>query len=155
MWNLVWWRRVVYFLTLGASFNLVLFPLLYRTGSAAEFSSPVPIVPELLRVVGGFLPGFPGWWVDAFAAKPVAFLISVTVVVALILAGVYLAARASDGMRGIWNTVRARRAQPDRASSFPFRPPPADLLFRLRTTNGYRSVFWFLKRGLLPVLSVP
>jgi uncharacterized protein (DUF2235 family) len=154
VWNWVWGRRLAYFLTLFASFNLALFPVLYEVRKSTEFDSPLPIVSKLVRIVGGFLPGFAGWWIDAFAAKPMAFLISVIVAAALILAGVYLGARASDGMRSTWNTVRARRAQPDKASSFPFRPPPTDLLFRLRTTNGYRSVFWFLKRGLLPVLSV-
>jgi uncharacterized protein (DUF2235 family) len=154
VWNLVWGRRLLYFLTLFASFNLALFPVLYEVKRRTEFDSPLPIVSKLVRVVGGFLPGFAEWWIDAFAAKPVAFLISVTVVAALMATGVYLGARASDEMRKIWNVVRMRREQPAKASSFPFRPPPTDLLFRLRTTDAYRSVFWFLKRGALPVASI-
>jgi uncharacterized protein (DUF2235 family) len=146
VWNLVWWRRVVYFLTLGASFNLVLFPLVYPTDRAAEFSSPVPIVPALLRVVSGFVPGFLGWWVDAFAANSLTFVVCAALAIGLMLTGVSLGARVADAMRGLWCNVLV-------PGSRPAPPPPHNLVFRLRTADAYRSLIWAMKRGVLPFLS--
>jgi uncharacterized protein (DUF2235 family) len=148
VWNLVWTRRLVYFLTLFASFHLALVPLLYQTPREDEFSSKIPLVSKLVRLVGGFLPGLAQWWIDAFAARPWIFVISLGVVVALMLTGVYLGARISDSMRRLWNQVRDRQ---NRWSSSPALPsPPTDGLFRLRTSDAYRSVFWLLKWVLLP-----
>jgi uncharacterized protein (DUF2235 family) len=150
VWNLVWCRRLVYFLTLFASFNLALFPL--RTiRRATEFESPLPLVSKLVRFAGELLPGFAQAWIDAFATRPQRFVVALGLVVGLMLLGVYLGARVSDAMRRIWKIVKTRREEPSKAPQLPL--PPTDLLFRLRTTNTYRSVFWFLKRAALPFLS--
>jgi uncharacterized protein (DUF2235 family) len=150
VWNWVWFRRLVYFVTLFASANLALFPL-REIERASEFESPLPLVSKVVRLVGAFMPGFLQWWVDAFAARPQPFVFALGLVVGLILFGVYLGAHISDAMRGLWNVVRARRETASGAPPLP--PPPTDLLFRLRTTDGYRTVFWLLKRAVLPLLS--
>jgi uncharacterized protein (DUF2235 family) len=146
VWNLVWCRRVLYFATLGASGHLALFPLLYRTDREAEYSSPVPLVSQSVRVAGGLLPGFLQGWIDAFAANPVAFAVSVTVVTALMLAGVFLGARITDAMRGLWCNVLD-------PGSNPFPAAPRDAVFRLRTADAYRSLVWAMKRWVLPFAS--
>ena len=38
-WDLVWWRRIVYFLTVIASLHLVVFPLIYRTYMPEEYTT--------------------------------------------------------------------------------------------------------------------
>ena len=151
VWNWVWLRRLVYFLTFFASVHLALVPLLYEIRRTDEFESPLPLVSKLVRVVGGFLPGFAQWWIDAFAARPTTFLWSLGLVVALMLSGVYLGARISDAMRSLWKTVRERGKKESDGPSLP--SPPSDPLFRVRTTDGYRTVFWLLKRALLPFAS--
>src|SRR5262249_11702573 len=49
-WDLVWWRRIVYFLTVIASLNLVVFPLIYETYTPEEYTTPLRFVPEALRI---------------------------------------------------------------------------------------------------------
>jgi uncharacterized protein (DUF2235 family) len=147
VWNFVWARRLVYFLTLFASFHLALVPVLYKTPREDEFSSTIPLVSKLVRLVGGFLPGLAQWWIDAFAARPWIFVISLAVVVVLMWIGIYFGARVSDEMRVIWKVVKTRREGGD-ADELP--APPTDSLFRLRTSDGYRSVFWLLKWVVLP-----
>ncbi len=152
VWNLVWCRRLAYFVTLFASFNLALFPL-RAIDRAAEFESPLPLVSKLVRFAGALLPGFAQAWIDAFAARPQQFVVALGAVVVPMLVGVYLGAKINDSMRGIWNIVRVRRERAAEASSHRLPPPPSDLLFQVRTTDAYRTFFWSLKRGLLPFLS--
>ena len=111
VWNLVWCRRLVYFLTLFASFNLALFPLLDEVSRATEFESPLPLVSKLVRFVGGFSraslgggstplpPSRRGSSSPCWSSPPDSD-------------GVYLGARVSDAMRSIWKIVRTRRAEP-------------------------------------------
>ena len=64
-WDLVWWRRIVYFLTVIASLHLVIFPLVYRTYMPEEYTTSFRVVSEAVRIVGTFLPGFvTTWWLE-------------------------------------------------------------------------------------------
>jgi hypothetical protein len=102
VWNYVWWRRILYFATLAASFHLVFFPLLYQTNRMIEFSSALRPVSELLRLIGQFLPGIAGWWIGAFAANPKEFLIGVVVLSALLFYGSAVGSKITDSMDAIW-----------------------------------------------------
>src|SRR4029453_9976891 len=74
VWNLVWRRRIVYFATLLASLCLAAFPLFHQNG--AEFSSRLSFLSPLIRFAGAVLPGFAGWWIDAFATNPGWFVLN-------------------------------------------------------------------------------
>jgi uncharacterized protein (DUF2235 family) len=146
VWNLVWWRRVVYFATVAASFHLALFPLLHSTDRTAEFSSPFSWVSQLIRLVGGFLPAFAGWWLDAFAANPRWFAVGAATVIGLMLLGVRLGNRINDQMRHIWSSILDQR-------SYPVGSLPNDWVYRLRTHPTYQQILWALKRYIVPTAS--
>jgi uncharacterized protein (DUF2235 family) len=143
VWNLVWWRRVVYFFTVAASLHLALFPLIYGTMRSAEFETPLRIVSEILRLLGGFVPRFFNWWIDSFATNPGRFLFAAALVVVLIWIGSRLGAAINDRMERIWD------AEPQDIPDL-----PRGGVYALRTNPVYQWVLWALKRHVVPLVSV-
>lgn len=143
-WNLVWARRVFYFLTLAASLHLALYPLFHKTDPAAEFSSPVRPASEVVRLVDAFTPGFFNLWMDAYAASPGKLLLNVIAVGVLIYVGSRLHARITDVMLAVWHPSPSR----------PLPALPTDWLFRLRTNRCYRAFIKVIKWRILPFFSV-
>lgn len=142
-WNLVWWRRVVYFLTVAASLHLVFFPLLYGTVRSAEFETPLRIVSETLRLIGGFVPGFFSWWLHAFATNPIKFVISGVILAGLIWLGTRIGRSITDRMEQIWD------AQPGQIPDL-----PNGGVYAIRTNSVYQWTLWALKRHVIPAISV-
>jgi uncharacterized protein (DUF2235 family) len=141
VWDTVWKRRVVYFLTVASSFYLILFPVIYKTEKANEFSSPIRWVSELLRMIEGFLPGFAKWWINPFATNPASFLAGVVVSAIFIGLGIRLGGQITDRMLALWHTSAAHA------------DPPAGLIYNMRTSGPYRWMLWVMKRHVVPFLS--
>jgi uncharacterized protein (DUF2235 family) len=143
VWNLVWWRRVVYFITVAASAHLALFPLIYQTDRAAEFATPLRMVSETIRLIGGFVPSLFVFWLNSYATNPGRFLVAAFLVGALIWIGTRLAAAITDRMQQIW-----------RASLRDILSLPHDWVYALRTSRLYQWLLWVIKRHIVPTLSV-
>lgn len=146
VWDLVWARRVVYFATVAASLYLALFPIIHQTVKSAEFETSLRPTAHAIRVVGAFLPGFAGWWIDAFASNPGKFLIGAAALVVLMLLGVYLGSRISDRMRTIWQTILNQKSTPQAEE-------PRGFVYNLRTNRFYQFFIWANKRHVLPLVS--
>jgi uncharacterized protein (DUF2235 family) len=67
VWNEVWKRRVVYFLTVGATIWLLIFPLLRNAKPVDELESRFRWVSDILHVLQGFLPTHARFWIDGSA----------------------------------------------------------------------------------------
>lgn len=143
IWNLVWWRRVVYFATLAASAHLALFPLIYKTDRAIEVSTPLKIVPQTVRMIGAFVPKFFDWWLDSYAANPGKFVMAAFLVAALIWVGVRLGLTITDRMRTLW------RAAPANMPGLPH-----GIIYGMRTSPPYQQMLGLFKRWLIPIFSV-
>ncbi len=142
VWNLVWWRRVFYFLTVAASIHLFAFPLFHTVDTAREYTTRLRIIPEALRIVGEFLPGFvTEWWLDAFATNPITFLVSIVLVALPILAGLRLATAIEDRMLCAWQ----RQAPPHTLLT-----RAMDLVQYFRTASWYQWILRSLKYRLAP-----
>jgi hypothetical protein len=146
VWDLVWWRRVVYFLTLGASAYLLLFPLLHQTVRAHEFSTPWRLVSDGVRLLDAFLPAFAGWWIDAFAASPGRFLIGIIALVSCMTAGVMLGSSINGAMHAIWRKILWQGVTPTGGA-------PTGFVYRLRTHPAYRATHSAFKRHVVPFAS--
>jgi len=142
-WDLVWWRRIVYFLTVIASLHLVVFPLIYRTYMPEEYTTSFRFVSEAVRIVGTFLPSFVStWWLDSYATNPKTLLISIGAVLLLTLWGSRLHTLIEDRMLAAWRNV-----DPPRSSAMNV----IDRFVRsLRTANWYRAAHRFLRYKLAP-----
>jgi uncharacterized protein (DUF2235 family) len=145
IWNLVWHRRVAYFATLAFSAYLALFPFIHHTRTEnTVLASPLSFISPIIRLVGGVLPSFASFWIDAFALNPGWFLIGVAGVAGMMVRGASVAARITDAMRTMWSEVLIAKKTPGAAN-------PGSWVYRLRTDECYRSMLWALKRNILPV----
>jgi hypothetical protein len=145
VWNTVWLRRIVYFLTVLASAILVIFPLLKSLPASDEFSSPVRWLSDLIRLAGSFLPSIADPWLNGYARSPITFAILVAIPAALTLTGVRLSARIKSDMAAIWqkSVVTARIVSGD----------PDNWIYRLRMSAPYLAAKEYWKFQVGPALS--
>jgi hypothetical protein len=155
IWNTVWLRRIVYFLTVLVSAALIVFPLLKSLPPSDEFSSPIRWLSDLTRLAGSFLPSIAEPWLNGYARSPVTFAIVVALLTACTVAGVRFSARIQSDMGEIW--------QKSVASSLPITALPDNWIYELRTSAPYvgakrnwkfvvgpgLSVFFFVYAGLM------
>jgi uncharacterized protein (DUF2235 family) len=139
VWNEVWKRRIVYFATVGATLWLFAYPLLRSQPRAAEFSSPLRWISDIIRVIGGFLPSFADTWINGFARSPRQFALTLIVVALLTWLGGKIASRISVRMGTIWRrTPSAPTGLPD------------DGIYRLRSHPLYIGFHEGLKHTWAP-----
>ena len=139
VWNEIWKRRIVYFATVGATVWLLAFPLVSGAQRADEFTSPIRWVSDLIRIVGGFLPGFASTWVDGYARAPGSFVLLLLLVVGLMAWGMRIASRISVRMGEIWlGVANTPSGLPD------------NFIYRLRSHPNYIAFREALKRRWAP-----
>lgn len=141
VWNEIWKRRLVYFATVGATAWLLLYPLARSLPASDEYTSPIRWVSDIIRIVGGFLPGFAQTWINAYARSPGQFVALLVTAIVLTLWGTFLARRISDRMGLIW------RAAPSAPSAL-----PTNWIYRLRSNRLYMAFHERLKRHWAPAL---
>jgi uncharacterized protein (DUF2235 family) len=146
VWNTVWVRRVVYFLTVLASISLLIFPLLKSLPPSDEFSSPVRWLSDLIRLAGSFLPSIANPWLNGYARSPVTFALLLAILIAFATVGVRLAARIKSDMGAIW--------QMSLISGLVVPGDPYNWIYRLRTSSAYLAAKKRWKFQVGPGLSV-
>jgi hypothetical protein len=102
IWNYVWRRRLIYFVTVFASLYLALYPLSRSIPKSGEFSTGLSLVSGAIRALGQVLPGAASIWVDSYARDPSHFLVLGFLVVLLIWLGVWLGGKIEDRMERVW-----------------------------------------------------
>jgi hypothetical protein len=109
----VWWRRVIYFVSLALITVAAVFPLLedLRIGPIADldrtFGGSVGWAAGLIR---GFLPGIAEPWINAVVQKPVLAVIIILALLASLRFSSRLQGRICDRARAAWNCDAARAA---------------------------------------------
>jgi uncharacterized protein (DUF2235 family) len=145
IWNFVWLRRIVYFLTVAASYHLLAFFWFHEQIPEHEFDSSVRLVSEFVRLVESFLPRpVVHWWTDAYAASPEWFLGGI-VAVAILIGGSSIGSHISSAMRLDWITRGTNSGVPDTALHRG--------ILAFRTSDTYQAALWALKWWILPALS--
>ncbi|MCA1458779.1 DUF2235 domain-containing protein [Bradyrhizobium sp. BRP22] len=144
VWNSIWLRRIVYFLTVLTSAALIIFPLLKSSPASDEFSSHVRWLSDLIRLAGSFLPSIADPWLNGYARSPITFAGIVTVLIALTVTGARLSARIKSDMGAIWQaSVVAGRADGS----------PENWIYWLRNSRSYVAAKQYWKFHLGPGLS--
>ena len=148
VWNLVWLRRIVYFMTLAASVHVAAFWMFpsFDDGESGEFTTKIRFVSEFIRFVESFLPyRVVHWWTDYYAAHPEWFLGGVVAVAILIWAGSKLGERINDSMRVIWR-ARAKHSTIENS-------PLHMAMYRTRTNWIYQGIVGVAKNYVIPFAS--
>ncbi|MFO1109979.1 MAG: DUF2235 domain-containing protein [Bradyrhizobium sp.] len=140
VWDWVWVRRIVYFMTVLASLFLAAMPLIEKWRPGRGPASLAEVVVPIVDVVGAFLPGFVKPWLDSFRNSPGRFVIGVLLVAALIYAGGWLQGHIRDVMRGIWKSPTAPAVE------------PGGWVYDIRSSGPYRAFFYWLKHWVLPTI---
>jgi uncharacterized protein (DUF2235 family) len=111
VWNIVWARRVVYFLTVILTLVLIVVPLqppdtcgVLGCGDDRLSLSP------LTSLAKGFLPGFTHGWLDAWSANPWWVLLLAGGISVSMWLGARLEGRATDLVRHAWTSAVGRVA---------------------------------------------
>lgn len=144
IWNLVWWRRIVYFLTVAVSVYLFMFPVIKEVSPEAEFTTRLAWVSELLRAIERFLPAAVTPWINGYARDPAKLLVVIAVLVFMLLWSSRLARKIQSRMDVLWQTSLA--------SSLPDPGLPTDIVYRIRTSPTYLAFHRGLKRGMAPAV---
>lgn len=162
-WDLVWWRRLVYFLTVLSTLALFalpwwILPEIEKVGGGDVGIWQLPIVAagfeavgNLLRMIGGLLPGFLDRWITAWAANPGWFLIFLLLILVLMAAGQRLERKISDVARSAWHRV-IPRIPPATAGRPPedHEPLGESGFARFRNGRGYQRAMQLFKWLVLP-----
>jgi uncharacterized protein (DUF2235 family) len=104
----IWWRRCVYFVTLGLALVALAFPavhVLMDWGDKTEKINQITAgtTTNLLSLFKGFIPGYVSPWVDAVTASPqLAVNIVLLFIISLVVSKV-LQRRIQDRARAAWN----------------------------------------------------
>lgn len=142
VWNEIWSRRCVYFLTVAAGSWLVLFPFISGAQRVDEFTSPWRWVSDLIRMIGAFLPGFASTWINGYARAPFSFLVMAGVLIALLVVGTQHARSIADLMNAIW------RRLPGAPTGL-----PSDWIYRLRSHPLSKMALLAWSKSIAPFLS--
>jgi uncharacterized protein (DUF2235 family) len=142
VWNGIWRRRCIYFLTVGATIWLVIFPFVSAAQRVDEYTSPWRWVSDLVRLAGVFLPGFASTWINGYARAPLTFVVMVLVLIGLLWAGARCARDCADMMDAIW---QRRDGAPAGL--------PRDWIYKFRSSAISKWLLVFWSRRFAPALS--
>ena len=144
VWNTVWGRRIVYFLTVGVSVYLFAFPLMRAAPADDEFVSRLRWISDIVRTAGAFLPPAANPWINGYARDPGQFVVVAVLLTAVLLWGTRLAGKIQNGMDSLWRgSLEGRLVD---------RGPPQDLIYRLRTSAAYVAIHRAFKQVIAPAL---
>jgi type VI secretion system (T6SS) phospholipase Tle1-like effector len=104
----IWRRRIIYFLTVIASIYLATYPLTSTAPAAAEFTTPLRPLADIIRMVGLVLPGAASRWINAYAREPLWFALCAGLVALLLWLSTTLQGRITDQMRRAWRVSLAK-----------------------------------------------
>lgn len=140
VWDWVWARRIVYFLSVFSAIYLALLPLIEKWRPGRGAASPFESVTPLIDLVAAFLPNFAKPWLDAFRSSPGRFVIGVAVALVLMWLGGQMQTHIRDLMRAIWKNP-ADKAERDES-----------WVHGLRSAGWYRAFWYVVKIWILPAI---
>lgn len=147
VFNLVWWRRITYFLTLFITLGILAFPAWL---DAEGCSSWACFLSPLIQAAGGLLPGALSGWVATAASNPATLLVALGLFIALHLAGNRLDGAIRDRMRQVWSSHSGLPALGDGLGQ-PEKPGAVNAwVQRLRTDRRYIRFWNVARRCVLP-----
>lgn len=142
VWNWVWLRRVVYFLTAFATAFVAFIPyfVIYAPGFGHDTVGPV--INPIINGAASFLPGFLDPWFVAFRNAPGFVLIGLIAILVFMYWGGTLQQKVRDVARIAWHAPQ----------NYPELTGWRAQVYRLRRWGWYRAAFYLLTHWILPTL---
>jgi uncharacterized protein (DUF2235 family) len=158
VWNDVWRRRVNYFMTIGITAVLALFPLIQSIWPPSVCVGPQCLLTPAIEAVGAVVPGLLQPWIAAFAISPGWFLLVALFILLLMVRSSYLTRSVRDGMRELWADslkLPLGQGRPATAAGLSTGLPHHGWdgwIYSLRTARWYQRFFQRLKWQGIPGL---
>jgi uncharacterized protein (DUF2235 family) len=138
VWNIIWLRRIVYFLTAFVSFFLATFPLFKAAPQWYEFTTPFRRISDTMRAMGSLLPSAATPWLDGYARQPGIFLVALLFLIIFLKWNQRLAAQIDSKMGVYWRkALNNNLTDPGTATG---------LIYRMRTGRRFVAVYTALKK---------
>jgi uncharacterized protein (DUF2235 family) len=112
VWNGVWRRRAIYFLTVFASLYMALYPLIRESYAYQEMATRLRVVADAIKLTSAFLPSGADRWVQGYARDPAWFLLWAFTIGFLIWYGSTIKTEITSRMRRIWDDNLPDRMSP-------------------------------------------
>lgn len=153
IWDIVWRRRAIYFLTVFVTGYLLLYPLFRDSYPFQELRTSFRFLSDTIRIIGNFLPGMASRWIDAYARDPAWFVIWASLVAFLISVSARLKGSINDSMRILWTRFLPDSNKPDE----PKIPKVASPLITILFAGSILYLFLYpeFERPLLNWLRLP
>ena len=117
IWNRVWWRRIIYFVTLATTLLLISLPLLVgRLPRPPILTDGRTWIGGVIRLLTVFLPNFASQWVEVYADNPVYFLLLAAVIWLLLAFGKSIERTLRDDARRVWRLALAGQVSQPRTT---------------------------------------
>ena len=142
VWNWVWLRRVVYFLTAFATAFVAFIPYFVIYKPAFGSRAVGGLVNPLVNAAASFLPGFLDPWFIAFRNGPGFVLIGVIAILVFMYLGAMLQQKVRDVARIAWHAPEGYPALSGWRAN----------VYWLRRRGWYRAGFYVLTHWILPTL---
>jgi hypothetical protein len=143
VWDLVWRRRVAYFVTVAFTVVLAALPMwVSRAPDPPFLADGRTWLDAPLRAAGLLLPAFLGYWLRTFAENPFYFLALTICIVATMRYGAACERRLRDEARGIWQRATTPNGQQ--------RVTPPTKIQALRNSPAYQRAMQRFKWTVLP-----
>jgi hypothetical protein len=141
VWDFVWCRRVLYFVTLFLTLALLALPLYaFDLPEPPLFADQRTWVGGIIRLLALLLPGFGAKLVEVYADNPFYFLLLLALIGGCLGASGWFEQKLRDESRGVWRTAIEGKAPARRAS----------WLQRFRNNDRYQRVLHGFKWRFLP-----
>lgn len=142
VWNTIWVRRIVYFMTIGVSIYLFTFPITRVRQVSDELSNPLRWVSDIVRSAGLFLPNVATPWVNGYARAPGQMIVVGAILTGTLFVGAWLAAKIENKMGGFWqDSLKGAHDDPRK---------PTGPIYWLRTNRIYIAIRTGIKKYLAP-----
>jgi uncharacterized protein (DUF2235 family) len=145
VWNLVWWRRIAYFLTVFLTLFLVARPFVIDANAGGVLSLPSNGLGAAIGLLSTFLPDMAQPWIEFYEQRPAQLVVLAVLIAALLVLSSRLQRAIVDRMRALWDAVAAKPGAEVTPSG-----PPTDRVYRLRSSPRYRAAFDVMTQKVFP-----
>jgi len=142
VWNLVLRKRIIYLAIVATTGLLLTFPFIASTGSSLTCATWFAQLSDIIRVLGAPTSYFTSFWSEAYARRPVAFLVMLSALLFSLSYHSKLKSNISDAMLEIWTRSRAGELA----------PLNRNMLYKLRTNAQLQGLRTSIASVLAPAV---
>jgi hypothetical protein len=146
-WDIVWWRRISYFVTTGLTALLLLFPWLWTESQACH--GTLCFLEPILAAAAKVLPPFARTWIDPFRYNIQTHVVLAALLVLSILFGLWLQRRILERAAQAWAPLRKVKAASGSAWG-----PLSWIARTIRTCRPLVGVHRWIARRALPFMLI-